>query len=249
MFITYVSMRITTKMKPVLAGISVILGFAITLSGADDTNKSAKAKGDELIAIDIVIQPDRTMIDQANALNARLRENYPGGYKLDATHAPHVSLLQRFVRLNDLDAVKAAVEKVLATERPTELTLKATGIDYAVWQGLAVTVLLVERTPELMQLDQKVIDAVEPFSVSGGTAKAFAGGDANPQTIAWVENFIPQSSGMNYIAHVTSGVAPPAFVNGLKAEPFKDFTFKPVGIAIYHLGNFGTAAKKLWQKP
>lgn len=247
MVIVAVSMRLTTKMKAVLVGISLILGSAITLPGADDT-RSVRTNGDKLIAIDIVIQPDQTMIGRANALNARLRENYPGGYKLDATHAPHVSLLQRFVRLNDLDAVKAAVDKVLATERPTELTLKATGIDYAVWQGLAVTVLLVERTPELMQLNQKVIDAVEPFSVSGGTARAFVGGEANPQTIAWVENFIPQSSGVNYIAHVTAGVAPPAFVNGLKVEPFKDFTFKPIGVAIYQLGNFGTAAKKLWQK-
>jgi hypothetical protein len=34
-----------------------------------------------------------------------------------------------------------------------------------------------------------------------------------------------------------------------RAEPFKDITFEPVGIAIYQLGNFGTAAKKLWQKP
>ena len=189
------------------------------------------------------------MIDQANALNARLRGNYPGGYELDVTHAPHVSLLQRFVRFNDLDAVTAAVKKVLATERPTELTLKATGIDYVIWQGLAVTVLRVERTPELMQLEQNVIDAVEPFSVTGGTAKAFVGADANAPTIAWVENFIPQSSGMNYKAHVTAGVALPDFVNKLKAEPFKDFTFKPVGVAIYQLGNFGTAAKKLWQKP
>jgi hypothetical protein len=243
-------MQLTNKrMNAVLVALTFALGASIARQAMAQEGNAARANEDKLIAIDIVIQPDQTMIDRANALNAWLRGNYPGGYKLDATHAPHVSLLQRFVRLNDLDAVKAAVEKVLATERPTELTLKATGIDYAVWQDLAVTVILVERTPDLMQLDQKVIDAVEPFSVSGGTAKAFVGEDANPSTIAWVENFIPKSSGTNYIAHVTAGVAPPAFVNGLKAEPFKDFTFKPVGVAIYHLGNFGTAAKKLWQKP
>ena len=33
----------------------------------------------------------------------------------------------------------------------------------------------------------------------------------------------------------------------VKAEPFEAFTFKPTGVAIYQLGNFGTAAKKLWQ--
>jgi hypothetical protein len=237
------------KMRPVVAALSFVLGATIALQGVEQDRKPSRTNGAELIAIDIVIQPDQTMIDQANALNARLRGNYPVGYELDVTHAPHVSLLQRFVWLNDLDAVTAAVKKVLATERPTELTLKATGIDYVIWQGLAVTVLRVERTPELMQLEQNVIDAVEPFSVNGGTAKAFVGADANAPTIAWVENFIPQSSGMNYKAHVTAGVALPDFVNKLKAEPFKDFTFKSVGVAIYQLGNFGTAAKKLWQKP
>jgi hypothetical protein len=39
---------------------------------------------------------------KANALNDRLRGDYPAGYSLDATHAPHVSLLQRFVRATDL---------------------------------------------------------------------------------------------------------------------------------------------------
>ena len=103
--------------------------------------------------------------------------------------------------------------------------------------------------PTLMQLHQKIIDAVTPFSVSGGTAAAFVGADANAETVGWVENFVPKSSGANYIPHVTSGVAPEAFVKQLKAEPFPAFTFKPVGVAVYHLGNFGTAAKKLWQSP
>ena len=90
---------------------------------------------------------------------------------------------------------------------------------------------------------------VTPFSVSGGTAAAFVGADANTETIGWVETFVPKSSGANYIPHVTCGVAPEAFVKQLKAEPFAAFTFKPVGVAVYHLGNFGTAAKKLWQSP
>jgi hypothetical protein len=31
------------------------------------------------------------------------------------------------------------------------------------------------------------------------------------------------------------------------AEPFETFTFSPAGAAVYHLGHFGTAAKKLKQ--
>jgi len=200
-----------------------------------------------LIAIDVMLEPDRTMVVKANALNARLRGDYPAGYSLDATHQPHVSMLQRFVRVTDLDAVTAAVEKVLAAERPTDLQLTAKAIDYVMWAGVAVTVLLVDRTPELMRLEQKIVDAVTPFSVSGGTAAAFVGADANAETVAYVETFVPKSSGPNYIPHVTAGVAREAFVKQLKTEPFQAFNFKPDGVAIYQLGNFGTASKELWQ--
>ena len=32
----------------------------------------------------------------------------------------------------------------------------------------------------------------------------------------------------------------------LKAEPFNVFTFNAEAVAVYQLGDFGTAAKKLW---
>jgi hypothetical protein len=127
------------------------------------------------------------------------------------------------------------------------LQLKAKGIEYVVWGGVAVTVLVIERTPELMRLHQKIIDAVAPFSVNGGTPPAFVGGEANAETIGWVETFVPKSSGEKYLPHVTVGVAAEAFVKQVKAEPYEDFTFRPEGVAVYQLGNFGTAAKKLWQ--
>jgi phosphoserine phosphatase len=202
---------------------------------------------DKLIAIDVLLQPDSTMIDKSGAINARLRENYAAGYELDAAHAPHVTLLQRFIRAKDLDAVTAAVKKVIASERPTELQLKAKGLSHVIWAGQAVTAIIVERTPELMRLHQKVVDAIAPFSVSGGTAAAFVGAGINPETIGWVEAFVPKSSGENYMPHVTVGVAHEDFVKQMQAEPFNSFTFKADGVAVYQLGNFGTAAKMLWQ--
>ena len=98
----------------------------LSMSRAD-----ARSSDDHLIAIDVPLEPDQTMIGQADAVNARLRDAFPAGYGLGVSHAPHVTLLQRFVRAKDLDAVTAAVTKVLIAERPTELRLKATGLDYA----------------------------------------------------------------------------------------------------------------------
>jgi len=237
-------------MKTILFVSIAALAVVVTLGQSTTMRANGNAlplAGNNLIAIDVLLEPDRMMVVQANALNDRLRVNYPAGYSLDATHAPHVSMLQRFVRATDFDAVTAAVAGVLAAERPTDLQLTVKGIDYVMWAGVAVTVLLVERTPELMRLEEKIVDAVTPFSVSGGTAAAFVGADANAETVAYVETFVPKSSGQNYIPHVTAGVAREAFVKQLKAEPFQSFNFKPDGVSIYQLGNFGTASKKLWQ--
>lgn len=243
--------------KPILA-ILVALGFIATLvqsAGAQSilerTSEHHRAEvqpaSDQLIAIDILLQPDQTMVTDANKVNAILRGNLPTGYSLDATHAPHVTLLQRFIRQKDLPAVTAAISKVYAAHPPTALQLKAQAIDYVMWSGVAVTVYVVERTPQLMSLHEAIIKAVEPFSVSGGTGAAFVGTNINAETIGWVEDFIPKSSGANYIPHVTLGIAKQDFANELKAKPFTQFTFSPIGAAVYHLGDFGTAAKKLWQ--
>jgi hypothetical protein len=243
--------------KPILA-LLVVLGFIAILvqsagaqtllaRPAEHHGAEVQPASDQLIAIDILLQPDQTMVADANKVNAILRGNLPSGYSLDATHAPHVTLLQRFIRQKDLPAVTAALTKIYAANPPTALKLKAQEIDYVMWSGVAVTVYVVERTPELMSLHEAVIKAVEPFSVSGGTGAAFVGTNINAETIGWVEDFIPKSSGPNYIPHVTLGIAKQDFANELKAKPFTQFTFSPVGAAVYHLGDFGTAAKQLWQ--
>lgn len=57
-----------------------------------------QSEREALIAIDVLLDPDATMLSKAKAANDRLRENFPKGYALDALHAPHVSVLQRHVR-------------------------------------------------------------------------------------------------------------------------------------------------------
>lgn len=79
------------------------------------------ANDDRLIAIDTLLVPDHTLIDKAGAVNARLRGNFPAGYELDAAHAPHITLLQRFVSAKYFDAVTSVLSNIFETERPTEL--------------------------------------------------------------------------------------------------------------------------------
>jgi len=74
---------------------SVFAGFGLLQApgrvGTPPDARAARPASDTVIAIDVLLEPDAAMVAKATALNARLRGNYPGGYSLDATHAPHVT--------------------------------------------------------------------------------------------------------------------------------------------------------------
>jgi heat shock protein HslJ len=116
---------------------------------------------------------------------------------------------------------------------------------------VAITSIVVERTPELDRLQQAIVRAVEPFAVSDGRAAAFSRSKQLPRIdddiVEYVKVFVPKASGENFKPHVTVGVAHEDFVKQMQAEPFERFAFQPAGLAIYQLGNFGTAQKKLWE--
>jgi hypothetical protein len=234
-------------MKAILSAVILAIGCLLAASPIHASEGKAVPTDNEIIAIDVLLQPDQAMVAQSNAINARLRQNYPDGYSLDATHAPHVTLAQRFVHVKDLDAINATLSRIVASERLQEMQLKSKGLEYAIWGGVAVTAIAVQRTPELDSLHQHVLDALAAYSIGEGSAAAFVGSDVNAETINYVEQFVPNASGDKFWPHVTAGVASEGFVKGLKAEPFQSVSFKPVGLAVYQLGNFGTAAKKLWQ--
>lgn len=221
--------------------------FAVAAQAAYAQGTNAKQQG--VIAIDVALEPDATMLQHAAELNARLRGNYPKGYALDATHHPHVTMLQRYVRTADLPKIYAAVQTLMTEYKMAAWKFDAFKIDHAVWSGLAVTVILAKPPQSVLDAQQRLIDAIAPYTVETGTAEAFATTPAEPginaPTIAYVTAFVPKSTGKNYIAHVTCGVASVAFVKQLESAPFSPFAFSPVAISVYQLGNFGTARKKL----
>ena len=201
-------------------------------------------------AIDILLKPDATMIQHATATNDRLRKVFPKGFALDAEHRPHITLVQRFVLTENLDKVYAAVGKVFASANVTGLKLEAFKLYYIPDKDLGLSGIVTKPTPELIKLEMQVIDAVTPFAVKTGTSAAFVTGDVPevlPALITYVSEFVPKHSGENYHPHVTTGLAPREYLDKMLAEPFETFTFSPAGAAVYHLGHFGTAAKKLKQ--
>ena len=66
---------------------------------------------DALTAIDIALELDAAMTSRAFAANVAVRENFPQGFALDATHHAHITLPQRFVRTVDLPDIFAATKQ------------------------------------------------------------------------------------------------------------------------------------------
>jgi 2'-5' RNA ligase len=223
---------------------------ALAMQGiAQAQSVSPPADQSSVTAIDILLEPDAVMIQHAEAANARLRSAFPNGFALDASHRPHITMLQRFVRTDDLDKVYAAANKVLATKNPTRWKLKAFKYYYIPDPPNGVAGIVAEPTEDLLGLQKELIDAVAPFTVETGTAAAFAsaedGRDIQRGLIDYVANFVPNASGKKFNPHVTIGVATEAYLKEMLGEPFEAFAFSPAGASVYQLGSFGTARKEL----
>jgi hypothetical protein len=220
-------------------GLALALGFA----------QGAVAQQNPVTAIDVALEPDATMLQNAKAANARLLKSFPKGFPLDETHHPHVTMLQQFVRTDDLDKVFAAANAVFAKEKPTAWTLKAFKYYYIPSPPLGLAGIVVEPTEDLHRLQDELIKAVEPYTVKTGTPAAFfsdeGGRDIQNFLIEYVANFATIAAGKQFNPHVTIGVGTEAYLNEMLAEPFASFTFSAAGASVYQLGSFGTARKEL----
>ena len=219
------------------------------VSMKDDWKQVFPFKQVMVTAIDVLLVPDATMLRHAESVNASHRKVYPQGFALDATHSPHVTMIQRFVRTADLDKVYAAAGKVFARANVTGIKLEAFKYYYIPSGDVGLSGIVAKPTPELLKLQKDLIAAVAPFTVKTGTSSAFftTPDDPNidPVLIDYVSTFVPKASGEHFNPHVSTGVAPRTYLDKLLAEPFAPFTFSPAGAAVYQLGQFGTAAKKL----
>lgn len=219
------------------------------VSMKDDWKQVFAFEQSPITAIDILLEPDTTMLKHSEANNARLLKVFPKGFALDAAHRPHITLIQCFVRTADLDKVYAAAGEVLTGANVKAMKLKAFKYYYAQGKDVGVAGIVARPTPEMLKLQKDLIAAVAPFTVENGTMAAFTAAHDDPALdaimIEYVSTFVPKQSGEHFNPHVSTGVAPKPYLDQMLAEPFESFTFSPAGAAVYQLGPFGTAAKKL----
>jgi phosphoglycolate phosphatase-like HAD superfamily hydrolase len=219
------------------------------VSMKDDWKTVFPAAPSEITAIDILLLPDATMLRHAAANNARLLEVFPKGFALDAAHHPHITMLQCFVRTADLDNVYAAEERVFVAANVNAMKLEAVKLYYIPAGALGVAGIVAKPTPQLIQLQADIIAAAKPFMVHTGPISAFTAPHEDPAIdaaiIQYVSTFEQNAAGAKFNPHVSTGTAPKAYLDQMIAEPFEPFAFSPAGAAVYQLGPFGTAAKKL----
>jgi hypothetical protein len=225
--------------------LSLCVGVALLFSFADPSD----AQQSPVTAIDVLLEPDATMLRHAEANNARLLAVFPKGFALDAAHRPHITLIQCFVRTVDLDKVYAAAHGVLAAANVNAMKLEAHKYYYAPAGATGVAGIVAKPTPEIIKLQADLIAAIKPFIVEAGPIEAFTARHDDPATdaaiIQYVSTFVQNNAGDRFNPHVSTGVAPPDYLDKMLAEPFEPFVFSPAGAAVYQLGPFGTAAKKL----
>ena len=166
-----------------------------------------------------------------------------------STRHPHITMLQQFVRTDDLDKVFAAANEVLAKESPAAWTLKAFKYYYIPSPPIGLAGIVVEPTEDLHRLQDELITAVKRYTVNTGTPAAFfseeGGRDIQQSLIDYVANFVTIAAGEHFNPHVTIGVGTETDLNKMLAEPFAMFTFSSTGASVYQLGSFGTARKEL----
>jgi hypothetical protein len=203
---------------------------------------------DQVMAIDIVLEPDATMLAHAVEINARLRSSFSGGFALDEKHQPHITMIQRFVDCDVLDQALAAARAVIGDDI-SSWKLTATGQYYIPSPPLGLAGIVIAPTDDLHRLQERLVDALGPYTVRTGTAAAFAssvgGVDIQDELISYVADFVPKASGDEFNPHVTTGVGTIEFLDRMLSEQFEPFDFSVVGAAAYQLGTYGTAQKHL----
>jgi hypothetical protein len=212
---------------------------------------TARAMQHPIMAIDILLEPDATMIRHAQAANAGLLKNFPKGFSLDNEHRPHISVAGGYYYRANLGQIYLAAGKVLANENVTNWELTAFKYYYMPLKGIGLGGIVVKPTADLIGLQKELFEAIAPFAApaSAGSAAAYAttpeDAEINQGTLDAVATYFPAHTGEHYSPHVTIGVGTVDYLDALLAAPFPTFTFSPVGASVYQFGNFGTAMKQL----
>jgi hypothetical protein len=186
----------------------------------------------DLLALDVAVLPPADVAAQAMAASAALPPAEFQGLRLDEDHLPHITLTQMFARSNELDEVLARVDEIVRTVSP--MTLQITGGG----QGTNSVWMEVEKSPALVQLHERLMEALRGLERPDAGTGAFFDPDARLRDVLWVTGYRLKSSFHHYTPHITLG-------HGTEPPPIEPRSFRADTVAVCHLGKFCTCRKVL----
>jgi 2'-5' RNA ligase len=184
-----------------------------------------------LLALDVAVLPPTEVAERAIELSATLPVEESHDLKLDAEHLPHITLIQLFVREEELDTAFASIDDVLRDRPPLRLLVSGAA-------GAGTLSLTIEKAPELVELHETLMESLRGIERPGGTPAAFFGGDARAADALWVASYRLKSSFGHFAPHITLG-------HGPQPPHVEPFAFDASTIAACHLGRFCTCRKVL----
>ncbi len=206
------------------------------------------------MALDVAVLPPREIAERAIAMSAALPAWESQGLTLNGEHLPHITLMQLFARTTELEEVLSRVGETLRDVAPMALSITGGG------RGANTVWMVIDRTPQLLSLHERLMEALRGHESPGGGTDAFlpppradratarpgrSGGaetagcdEASLRDVLWVSGYRLESSFHRFTPHITLGhaVAAPA----IEPRPFEADT-----VAVCHLGRFCTCRSVL----
>lgn len=222
----------------------ILLGFFLTPTGI------AQMPEPSIIAINIAITPESAMSDYAKNMNRELQKIYPQGFSLDDSHHPHITILQQYIKRDDLENIYHDLNNLMIKASKEAWKFDATKFSiYPVNNEMGALFIDIKSTPQLLELQHNIIALAQPYSVTNGTASAFDRSQNEPEinqfTLDYVRDFVKNSAGDHYHPHITLGIAPITELQRWQNQLPTVSSFIPASITIFQLGDNGTARKRL----
>jgi 2'-5' RNA ligase len=192
----------------------------------------------ELIALDVAVLPPPDVTAKAVALSAALPEGESQGLRLDHDHLPHVTLMQLFARVNELDQVFSRVDDTVRGVVPLALRATGGGGTNTIW-------IAIDKTPPLVDLHERLMEALRGLERPDGGTSAFFGDEARLRDVLWVTGYRLKSSFHHFEPHITLGHGSAG--HGSAPPDVEPFTFDANTVAVCHLGRHCTCRRVLRQ--
>jgi hypothetical protein len=230
-----------------------ICALAAAVSVATATAEPDKPVSDDVIAVNVLLVPDQQMILSAQGINGALRQSYPAGFALDESHLPHITVLHGYVRAKVLADVYGAVETIAGKHPLVGRQLTVDGLEHKPWNNQELTNIRIEKTPELDAFQAALVTVLSPYFVEAGDGSAFITSKEDPgidrETIEYVRTFVQKHTGNRFEPHITVGISDAQTARKVSVQVGPPARLTIASVAIYQLGNVGTARKELWHYP